>query len=159
MTMSAPFFRAGVGAVISDGLGNILALERSDIPGAWQMVQGGLEEGEEPLEAVLREIEEETGIPPWRVHLLDRYPEPLAYELPEAARSPKTGRGQVQYWFLFEWKGGGNAVDLRRCAEFRNWRWMPFQELIALTVSFRVGLYRRLQDRFAPLLTQSSDSS
>lgn len=153
------FFRAGVGAVITDGNGRILALERSDIPGAWQMVQGGLEDGEEPLEAVLREIDEETGIPASSVRLLDRYPEPLAYELPVAARSPKTGRGQVQYWFLFQLEGSGSTIDPRQGGEFRKWRWMSFQELIALTVSFRVVLYRRLQERFTPLPTQSSDSS
>jgi putative (di)nucleoside polyphosphate hydrolase len=159
MAAGAEFFRAGVGAVITDGNGKILALERSDIPGAWQMVQGGLEDGEEPMEGVLREVEEETGILPSSVRLLDRYPEPLVYELPAAARSPKTGRGQVQYWFLFELTGGGSAIDLGQSAEFRRWRWMRFCELIDLTVSFRAPTYRKLADRFTILIAGKAGQS
>lgn len=144
------YFRAGAGAIISDGDGNVLALERSNIANAWQMPQGGLKENEEPLQAVLREVREETGIAPTQLDLVGAYPEPLVYELPPEARSRKTGRGQVQYWFLFKLKPGGEAaIDLRASTEFRAWRWMPLQQLVDKTVAFRVPVYRRLADYFS----------
>jgi putative (di)nucleoside polyphosphate hydrolase len=152
MTLNTQFFRAGVGAVITDRAGCVLALERSDIPGAWQMVQGGLEDGEEPIEAVFREIEEETGIPRSRLELLTAHPEPLVYELPESARNQKTGRGQVQYWFLFALNGDRDAIDLGHSLELKEWRWMSLAELTALTVGFRVPTYRRLDDCFSPFI-------
>jgi putative (di)nucleoside polyphosphate hydrolase len=155
MKTGTQFFRAGVGAVITDREGSVLAFERSDISKAWQMVQGGLEDGEEPIEAALREIEEETGIPRSRITLMAEYPEPLVYELPESARSPKTGRGQVQYWFLFALNGDRAAIDLGNSREFKRWRWMSLAELITLTVRFRVPTYRRLEDFFSPFLLRT----
>jgi len=144
------YFRAGAGAIISDGNGNVLALERANIANAWQMPQGGVKENEEPLQAVLREIQEETGIPQAELELVGAYPGPLAYELPPEARSRKTGRGQVQYWFLFKLKPGGEAaIDLGAGTEFRAWRWMPLQQLIGKAVAFRVPVYRRLADYFS----------
>ena len=104
MQRGGQYFRAGVGAVIIDGIGQVLAFERSDIANHWQMPQGGLKKHEEPLEAAYREVEEETGIHYSQLELVGNYPEPLAYELPSHARNRKTGRGQVQYWFLFKLK-------------------------------------------------------
>jgi putative (di)nucleoside polyphosphate hydrolase len=86
------YFRANVGAVICAG-GRILALERSDIPDAWQMPQGGLKPSEEPPQAALREIEEETGLPPASLEPIGAFPQLLTYELPPKLRSKKTGRG------------------------------------------------------------------
>lgn len=142
------FFRAGAGAVIVDRQGLVLALERVDTPGAWQLPQGGLEHGEEPLAAARREAEEETGLAAAGLKLIDSFPEPLVYELPPLFRNEKTGRGQVQYWFLFRSAGGDSSIDVARGGEFRAWRWTPFAELIAVTAAFRQPLYRRLAARF-----------
>ena len=92
--MNAPsqYFRAGVGAAIVNRSGLVLALERADMPGAWQLPQGGLQAAESPLHALFREVQEETGIPKSELELLDTYPEPLAYELPPEAWSKKTAR-------------------------------------------------------------------
>ena len=145
---SEPYFRAGVGAVISDGRGRVLAIERSDTRDAWQLVQGGLEKGEAPIDAVLREVREETGIAPDRLRLLDECPEPLAYELPPHARSAKTGRGQVQYWFLFRFLGGDDDVRLPAEGESRAWHWMPLATVVSGAVAFRRRVYERLLERF-----------
>ena len=143
------YFRAGVGAIIVDDIGRALALERSDIPGAWQLPLGGLEKGEEPADAVLREIDEETGISQSVLDLVDQYPDLLAYELPTEARTKRTGRGQVQYWFLFRFKGDESEIDITKSEEFVDWRWMSVKQLLTEVVNFRAGVYQRLTGYFA----------
>ena len=148
MNFPEQYFRAGAGAVVINADGLVLALERSDIPGAWQLPQGGLDGGEEPLAAALRETGEETGIPPQNLELLDSHPEPLSYELPPQARSARTGRGQTQYWFLFRFDGPDVRIDIISGGEFRAWAWLPFEELLETVAGFRKPLYLRLQERF-----------
>lgn len=137
-------FRAGVGAVIVDGAGRVLAFDRADVEGpAWQLPQGGLERGESPEDAAFREVREETGLGRDALQLLDRLDEPLAYELPEAMRSGKTGRGQVLYWFFFRLKG--DATPRLPCGgEFSAWQSMDFDALTETTVAFRRPTYRKL---------------
>lgn len=142
------FFRAGAGAVIIDRHGRVLAGERTDAPGSWQLPQGGLKEGEEPLVAARRETEEETGLAAGGLAHLDSYPDPLVYELPPAFRNEKTGRGQVLYWFLFRYSGPDCAIDVTKGGEFRAWQWLTLVELIALTPEFRRPLYQRLAALF-----------
>ena len=146
------YFRAGAGAVICDAAGRVLALERADVPGAWQLPQGGLRADEEPLQAAYREVAEETGIPPEALELVARHPEPLAYELPPEARRAKTGRGQVQYWYLFRVRDPSVAPDLPEDGEFRDWRWMAISDLAPSVVAFRRPVYERLARYFEPFL-------
>jgi putative (di)nucleoside polyphosphate hydrolase len=156
MSLPAQYFRAGAGAVIIDSRGLVLALERADIPGAWQLPQGGLESAEEPLGGALREITEETGIDESNLELLDSVPEPLVYELPAGARREKTGRGQVQYWFLFRFRGSDDSINVMAGGEFSTWNWVPFQNLLGSVVDFRKSLYRRLANRFSPFIFRSN---
>jgi len=152
MNLPGQYFRAGAGAVIINHQGLVLVVERANIPGAWQLPQGGIEGSEEPLQTALREIAEETGIENNVLELLDTYPEPLAYELPVADRSEKTGRGQVQYWFLFKFHSKDDSINLQTGGEFRAWQWMPFQQLLSSAVDFRKSVYQKIGDRFAPHL-------
>jgi hypothetical protein len=101
---------------------------------------------------VFREVQEETGIPHSALELLDTYPEPLAYELPPAVWSKKTGRGQVGYWFLLRFHGAEAAIKLESGAEFCAWQWLPFARVVTRVVAFRQPVYRRLQERFKPHL-------
>jgi len=156
MPSEGQYFRANVGALITDERWYVLACERSDVPGAWQLPQGGIEAGEEPLDAVRREIAEETGISWSHLRLVAQYPDLLAYELPPDARSEKTGRGQVQYWFVFRCDDAG-AVAVRAGREFANWQWMPFERLIATAVAFRRPVYEKLGALVARLRTNESD--
>lgn len=114
MNLPSQYFRAGVGAVILNGCGTVFAIERKAAPGSWQLPQGGLDAGEDPLQGIFREVFEETGIKQGDLKLLGQYPEPLAYELPAEYRKPKTGRGQVQYWFLFRYHGDEKRIDITR---------------------------------------------
>jgi len=144
----AQFFRAGVGGIILGKQGNVLAFERRDIPGSWQLPQGGLDKGESPLEAVKREIHEETGIRAEYLELLGTASRPLVYELPEEARTRKLGRGQVLYWFLFRFTGQEEAITLGDGKEFRAWEWMSMGQLAEKVVSFKQPLYRELVKEF-----------
>lgn len=153
LSSPAQYFRAGVGAVIINGNRLVLALERTDLPGAWQLPQGGIESSEEPLRAAYREIAEETGISESDLKLLDLYPEPLVYELPLSAQSEKTGRGQVQYWFLFRFQGNDNKINTKSGGEFRAWKWIRFIDLLNLVIDFRRRSYQKLANQFSKYMS------
>jgi putative (di)nucleoside polyphosphate hydrolase len=150
---AALYFRAGVGAVIANASGQVLACERADVPGSWQFPQGGLKTNESPAQAVLREVREETGIRKRDLELLDTYPHPLAYELPPEAWSAKTGRGQALYWFLFRVRDPEVSIDLEKAREFCAWRWMRFDQLTRLSDDFRRPAYQQIYERFGQLLS------
>jgi len=141
------FFRAGVGAVIANEHGAVLACERRDIAGAWQFPQGGLKDGEAALEAVRREIQEETGITRDELQLTAECPDLLVYELPRRAWSTKTGRGQVQRWFMFAYRGRPDVVPPAD-SEFVACAWRPFDEVERQVSDFRRPVYRRLRECF-----------
>jgi putative (di)nucleoside polyphosphate hydrolase len=146
-------FRANVGAVIADETGRVLIFERADIPGAWQFPQGGIDEGEEPLHAVRREITEETGIDPGSLIHITTHPLWLGYELPVSARRSKTGRGQVQKWFLFRLDGNASPEPPKRPdTEFTSYRWVDLDEAIAGVVDFKRPVYAAVAAAFRPWL-------
>jgi putative (di)nucleoside polyphosphate hydrolase len=151
MKRPAKYFRAGVGAVITDGNGRVLALERSDFRGAWQLPQGGLKRGETALQGVVREIEEETGLEARALKLLSRYPELLVYELPAKVQSKRTGMGQVQRWFFFTLKKPHTKRVKPPKGEFRDAQWVSFKRVVAGAPAFRKPVYRKLQEHFSAL--------
>lgn len=154
--MPSQSFRANVGIVVARADGLVLALERCDRPGAWQLPQGGLDVGEEPRDAALRELAEETGIPADLVEVVAEYPEWLAYELPPERRRHKTGRGQVQRWFLLRFSGDDSLIDLAPPAggrqEFRDYRWMELRTLAEQVWGVKQPTYRALAEAWSELL-------
>ena len=147
--MSHEYFRVGVGLIVSNARGEVLAIERSDRPGALQLPQGGVEVGESAIDAAYRELREETGLLRRHVTLVAEFPAWLGYELPERRRSRKTGRGQVHRWFSFRMKASDAAIRLEEGGEARSFRWMAWKDLVATTVSFRRGVYQLLADHAA----------
>jgi putative (di)nucleoside polyphosphate hydrolase len=124
---------------------------------AWQMPQGGIDDGEEPLKAARRELWEETNVR--SVEFIAEMPEWLSYDLPVAARSRWSGRyrGQTQKWFLFRFTGDEREIDVHRPAggaheaEFDQWRWERFERLPDVVVPFKREVYAAVAAAFAPL--------
>ena len=146
------YYRAGVGALIINHEGEVLVFERQARPGAWQFPQGGIDRGEALDVAILREIFEETGLTANRLTLIEQHPDPLAYDLPVELRKPKTGRGQVQYWFLFQLNGDAESIPLPIDGEFSAWRWVRIREFLPEVIPFRQRVYQQLATYFAHCL-------
>ena len=150
-------YRRGVGVMLLNRDGKVFVAARIDNPDdAWQMPQGGLDEGEEPWAAALREVEEETGISPDLVERIAHCQEPLRYEIPEEWRPKHWDRqwkGQIQHWFLARFLGSDEDVNLdTEHPEFRAWQWVQPHRLPDLIVPFKRDLYRRLLKDFSPYL-------
>jgi putative (di)nucleoside polyphosphate hydrolase len=135
-------FRAGVVIVIRRDDGRVLAFERVDSPGQWQLPQGGLESREEAVEAAWRELHEETGLGTDEVELLHAGEEWIAYEWPPDIIGSGDRLGQVQRWFEFRLRDEATepTPDGR---EFSAWRWVDTDWLIEQIVGFRRGAYER----------------
>ncbi|MDH3706339.1 MAG: NUDIX domain-containing protein [Acidimicrobiia bacterium] len=145
-------FRAGVGVLIRNRDQLVAALERRDIAGSWQAPQGGIKGHELPLEAAARELEEETGLAWGEIALVAEHPFWLSYELPAAARSAKTGLGQTQRWFLVETGRDLDAAAVEAGGEFRAWRWVTMNQLVANVWRPRRPVYEQLQQAWRHLL-------
>jgi putative (di)nucleoside polyphosphate hydrolase len=141
----AEYFRAGVGAIIVNAEGLVIGGERMNAAGSWQFPQGGMELGEDPLEAAYREIDEETGLSRDDLDELEKFPSLVAYELPPSFRSSKTGRGQVQQWFFFKVKASAEGQQLIcRSGEYRTLSWCSFREIATQAVGFKKPVYDQL---------------
>ena len=124
---------------------------------AWQMPQGGMDQGEEPWPSALRELEEETGISPRLIERIAQCPERLRYDLPVELRGvvwKEPWIGQEQDWFLCRFLGSDEDVDIAADAspEFSDWKWVEPDRLPHLIVLFKRELYRRLLQEFASWL-------
>jgi len=154
-------YRRGVGIMLLDRRGQVFVAQRIDTAEeAWQMPQGGIDRGETPREAALRELEEEIGTAKARVLAESR--DWLRYDLPADLVPRVWGgrfRGQEQKWFamLFE----GSEADIRLDAgkpEFTVWRWAALEDLPALIVAFKRPLYQAVVEEFRDLVTKLKDA-
>ncbi|ONG47425.1 RNA pyrophosphohydrolase [Pseudoroseomonas deserti] len=145
-------YRRNVGAVLFNRAGQVLIARRADVAAdAWQLPQGGLDEGEDPAAAVLRELGEEIGTAEARI--LGEVEDWLTYDLPaELIGKALRGkyRGQKQRWFALGFTGADSAIrlDLDPHPEFNAWRWTDLEELPGIVVAFRKPIYERLVVEF-----------
>ena len=140
--MGKPYFRAGVVAVIRRDDGKVMAFERSDRPGAWQLPQGGIDDGESPERAVWRELKEETGLGKKHVSLVGEHHDWTVYAWPKPMRKGER-LGQAHRWFFFELKRP-DTKPRPDGSEFSDYRWMSVGDLIDQVVDFRKGPYRQV---------------
>ena len=132
-------------------------------PQLWQMPQGGIDKGEDPLDAAYRELYEETGIK--TVTLLAEARNWINYDLPPALIGiglKGKFRGQTQRWFAFRFDGDDSEIAINpppggHEPEFDAWEWKPMQELPGLIVAFKRGVYDQVVAEFQHLATLQSE--
>ncbi|MDQ0457384.1 RNA pyrophosphohydrolase [Rhizobium paknamense] len=158
-------YRPCVGIMVlnSQGLvwaGRRIPLENSEYDGSpqlWQMPQGGIDEGEDPLAAAYRELYEETGMR--SVTLLAEAPRWIHYDLPPQLLGIGLRgkyRGQTQRWFAFRFEGDESEIAINppptgEHAEFDAWAWKPMRELPELIVPFKRAVYEQVVEAFRHL--------
>ncbi|MEW6257014.1 MAG: RNA pyrophosphohydrolase [Pseudomonadota bacterium] len=154
-------YRPCVGICVFNSAGRVFMGKRAggpehvDMTHSWQLPQGGIDKGEEPLDAAYRELYEETSIR--SVRLLGEVPEWLSYDLPgriagEAWRGKY--RGQTQRWFAFSFTGADGEIDIlkpgggKHRAEFVDWRWEQLERTPELVVPFKRQVYEEVVKSF-----------
>ncbi|MBT4750157.1 MAG: RNA pyrophosphohydrolase [Rhodospirillaceae bacterium] len=151
-------YRPCVGIFLINDAGKVLVGRRIGAEAdAWQMPQGGIDAGEEPAEAALRELEEETGTSSARI--IGEAAEWVRYDLPnEMIGKIWQGRyrGQRQKWFALRFLGTDDEINPAGVAhpEFDGWQWMDAGDLANNVVAFKREIYAMIVDEFAPLLVR-----
>ena len=150
-------YRPAAGVMLLNAEGKVFVAQRLDSTlEAWQMPQGGLDEGEDAEAGALRELEEETGIAPHRVEIVARSPAELYYDLPDDLVGKMwkgKWRGQRQTWFLCRFTGTDADVNIQTAhPEFRAWKWAEPAELPAMIVPFKKKLYEDVLAAFSAWL-------
>jgi len=155
-------YRPCVGIMVINAQGLVWIGRRADAPGdaegrgrRWQMPQGGIDKGEDPEAAALRELAEETGMRD--VAILGETAQWLRYDLPAhlVGKAWKGKyRGQEQKWYAVRFLGADSDIDITpdepHRIEFDAWRWVPLSELEDLIVPFKRAVYRKVAEAFAP---------
>ena len=150
-------YRPCVGLMVFNYLGDVFSGQRLDNPNnAWQLPQGGINEGESPIEAAFRELEEETSIR--SVNYVAEYPEWLNYEVPTyLANNLWEGkyRGQTQKWILLYFNGLDNEINIDTLnPEFKNWLWINPIELSSKAIYFKKHVYKKINELFLPIIKE-----
>jgi putative (di)nucleoside polyphosphate hydrolase len=148
-------YRPCVGVMLVNGEGRVFVGRRLDTPNAWQMPQGGIDPGETPRDAALRELGEEIGTA--AAEIVAETKGWLRYDLPpELVGKVWKGkyRGQEQKWVMARFTGADRDIDLAtEHPEFDAWQWVEPDDLVGLIVPFKRPIYEAVVAEFLPAIT------
>jgi putative (di)nucleoside polyphosphate hydrolase len=152
-------YRPNVGIMLLNPAREVFVGRRIDWPAeAWQMPQGGVDKGEDPLRAAFRELKEETGTD--KAELVAESRDWIRYDVPEALAGRLWRgryRGQRQKWFLMRFTGSDDDFDLAtHHPEFSAWRWVAAARLADLVVPFKRPVYLAIVEEFRPYLESAT---
>jgi putative (di)nucleoside polyphosphate hydrolase len=147
--------RSGVGIVVLNKQNKVFVARRIDNPkNFWQMPQGGVDEGENFLNAAYRELEEETSIK--KVELIQELQGTITYELPDRLLGiiwKGKYRGQKQKWFLMRFNGEDNEINIKtKNPEFLDWKWIEIDQLTEVVVDFKLHVYKEVKEKVKKII-------
>jgi len=147
--------RKGVGVALLNNNNQIFVAKRIDNPNDfWQMPQGGIDKGENPLEAAFRELKEETSIK--NVKLIQEVTDEITYLLPDSLLGiiwKGKFKGQTQKWFIMRFIGKDNEINLRtKHPEFLEWKWVNIESITDKVVDFKLHVYERIKEELKKLI-------
>ncbi|CAN8290688.1 unnamed protein product [Cochlearia groenlandica] len=156
-----PCYRPNVGVCLINSDNQVFVASRLNVPGAWQMPQGGIEEGEDPKSAAMRELQEETGVV--SAEFVSEVPNWLTYDFPPAVKA-KVNRlwggewhGQAQKWFLVRLRNDEDEreINLAADSEFSEWKWAKPEEVIEQAVDYKRPTYEQVIKSFGSYLNDT----
>ena len=147
--------RTGVGIIVLNNQNKIFVGRRKDNPGdKWQMPQGGVNEGEDFVEAMKRELMEETSIK--NIKIIKEIERLYEYELPENLVGiiwKGKFRGQKQKWFLMRFIGNENEINIKtENPEFSDWKWLEIDKITETVVDFKLHIYEEIKEKVKKII-------
>ena len=148
-------YRNGVGIVVLNNENKVFVAKRIDNPkNFWQMPQGGVDEGEDLLNAAYRELKEETSI--FNVKLIKEIEDWTQYDLPSKLIGiiwKGRYKGQKQKWFIFKFLGNDTEINIKtKNPEFLDWKWIEIEKITEIVVDFKKEVYQKVEKEIKKII-------